>query len=118
MIYLFYDLPARKTSKTIDVANIAFNYVSEITSNEIDAWMKLLKNHFGRRVAGLQECAFGPCIKRKSLPKFKSVGRQRFVQKLSVGNQFLCYNILHQSKELSTESLHTYKNLSVTGIIY
>lgn len=52
--------------------------------------MMLLKKHFGRRVAGLQPSVLGQCIKNKSLPRFRSVGRQRFVEILNVGDHWVC----------------------------
>lgn len=72
----------------INVADIAFDYIPEITSNETDAWMKLLKTHVGRRVAGLQESIFGLCIKGKIQKRLTTEIRSNIKRWLTLGLRF------------------------------
>lgn len=57
--------------------------ISELTSDEIDEWMAILQEQYGRRISGLQASVLGQFRKGASLPKFRTVGRNRFVQILN-----------------------------------
>src|SRR6218665_1395775 len=56
--------------------------------------MALLRDKYGRRISGLQDSVLGQCRKGTSLPKFRPVGRHRFVQILNVNDHWVCVTSL------------------------
>lgn len=87
-------------------------HLSELTSDEIDKWMALLRDKYGRRISGLQDSVLGQCRKGTSLPKFRPVGRHRFVQILNVNDHWVCVTSLFGE---TTHDVYVYDSL-FTGL--
>lgn len=94
--------------------------LSELDSDDIDKAQAILREKFA--IGGLQDSVLGPCIKGKTMPKFRAEDSS-FVQILNVGDHWVCitnkftnnsnnvyiydslYNNINQSAIVQTTSL-------------
>ena len=81
----------------------------ELSSDEIGAIQMLLRRHTG--YAGLQETGLGESMEGKSMPRFKPVGKKRFVQILHEYDHWICASNVFGK---STHDVYIYDSMNST----